>query len=1547
MPEWAGTDSAICRVVTEQSDRCLRAYAVNPILIQEHAAIERATRQGGYGRRQLFELVQNGADAIRPSTEGRIEVLLTRGALYCANEGDPIDAEGVEAILSSHLNVKKANEIGRFGIGFKSVLAVSESPELFSRSGSFRFDAPSARARITAVHPGSTEVPTLRTAEPVDPVEEARLDGDLGEMMSWASTIVRLRRRKSAASWLSDDIASFPAEFLLFSPQVAELDLEARSEGRRRELRVVRTKRGVRLLADGRDELWWTASTRHQPSEAVLEDAGVLAERGELPLVWAVEREAKVTRGRFWSFFPTETITTLSGILNAPWKTNEDRQNLLPGPFNDEFIETAAHLVVDHLSDLVVDSDPARHLDLLPSRDSYNHADALLGQLVFDLARDRACVPDQTGKPQVPDTLWLHPSGLPARALALWAEYSGRPVDWCHSDVETFNRRPRVERLLPDGRVASVTAWLEALVRDGSAEASKAAIRVAAAVNEETTTARRREIQAARFVLTDQGTMAAPASVMIWLAGRPRSARNSYVEQALVTDPAIRQALMGLGIRESDALGDFRAFLSRLRADPVREDWSVLWTLAARVSPTELSQALGASGRLATEIGVMTVSGEFVPARLVLLPGDVVSAGGGDDAAVTVDVDYHHETLAHLRRIGVAEGPGVALGSSTESWFGDYLRSARTAYRQKLDENKSNAKPHADLVTFEELVRGGGHFTGPLEALSVLSESGRARLTSAVLAAGSASAFWTLTHETNPGKYPKLRYPSPVAWRLRREGRLTTSLGIMPVKKAVGPQLEALRELLAVADCAPEAAATLRLASNPKEVSAALWMEAVDRADECEDDPTLGALVMASVQRGIVPTSIRCRVGATFENRPPGDVTVTDDPEELSKLVPHAVPVLLAPSTEAAAALISTIGMRPASDSVRFEVDAVPLRDAVPIVDEFPALRLYMHDAHLGLLLARCTELREGIVTSLGTTYTDRDYIRDEARIWWHDSLGDEALLRRMRDDLSLPITEDDCRTLATRRADAAREQVLKAVRAEPDMFARLARAVGIDALRRRLPTGLISVVEDQAGALRPEDAARIAYSLFGPEVLKEFRAELAEGGLEPPTMWAGTDQARRFVRDLGFPVQFAGAEHQRLDPLLEVLGPPDLPPLHLYQEQISAAVRDVASARDRNRGLVALPTGAGKTRIVVEALIRSMVEVPFEGPVLWVAETEELCEQAVQAWAYVWRAQGSTTPLFVSRLWASNEAAVVDKGHQVVVGTVAKLSNCIDDPEYRWLSQPAVVIIDEAHGAIAPVYTRLLAWLGISLDRNGPPLIGMTATPYRGRSEDETARLVTRFYGHRLDEGVLGEDQYATLQQMGVLAQVRHQEITGSEITLTQDELAMLQRTKLMPQTAGARVGADPKRNQVLLESIRALPADWTVLLFAASVEHAQLMAALLTLEGISAAAVSGGTPTSSRRHFIEEFRAGRIRVLTNYAVLTEGFDAPAIRAVYVARPTYSPNLYQQMIGRGLRGPLNGGKEECLIVNVRDNVAQFGEALAFTQFEYLWRAEGDPSLVG
>src|SRR4051794_38257860 len=110
--EWGGLDSEIARAVEQYSHETLAAYREAPRFVEEHANLERAAIEGGYGRRQLFELVQNGADELVESA-GRVEVVLTDDALYCANEGRPLTVEGVGALLSSHLSSKHGVEIGR------------------------------------------------------------------------------------------------------------------------------------------------------------------------------------------------------------------------------------------------------------------------------------------------------------------------------------------------------------------------------------------------------------------------------------------------------------------------------------------------------------------------------------------------------------------------------------------------------------------------------------------------------------------------------------------------------------------------------------------------------------------------------------------------------------------------------------------------------------------------------------------------------------------------------------------------------------------------------------------------------------------------------------------------------------------------------------------------------------------------------------------------------------------------------------------------------------------------------------------------------------------------------------------------------------------------------------------------------------------------------------------------------------------------------------------------------------------------------------------
>src|SRR5262249_33969211 len=163
--------------------------------------------------------------------------------------------------------------------------------------------------------------------------------------------------------------------------------------------------------------------------------------------------------------------------------------------------------------------------------------------------------------------------------------------------------------------------------------------------------------------------------------------------------------------------------------------------------------------------------------------------------------------------------------------------------------------------------------------------------------------------------------------------------------------------------------------------------------------------------------------------------------------------------------------------------------------------------------------------------------------------------------------------------------------------------------------------------------------------------------GLEPPNQWTGGREARAFVRDMGFSDSFAGAPRAHRERELVVLGPPDLKPLHSYQERIVAEVDGLLASDDEyRRGLISLPTGSGKTRVAVQALVQALVEGRLGSPVLWIAQSDELCEQAVQSWSEVWRAVGTIDELRIGRLWHTNEVPEAELGYQVVVAGIDKL---------------------------------------------------------------------------------------------------------------------------------------------------------------------------------------------------------------------------------------------------------------------------------------------------
>src|SRR5690606_30250769 len=99
-------------------------------------------------------------------------------------------------------------------------------------------------------------------------------------------------------------------------------------------------------------------------------------------------------------------------------------------------------------------------------------------------------------------------------------------------------------------------------------------------------------------------------------------------------------------------------------------------------------------------------------------------------------------------------------------------------------------------------------------------------------------------------------------------------------------------------------------------------------------------------------------------------------------------------------------------------------------------------------------------------------------------------------------------------------------------------------------------------------------------------------------------------------------------------------------------------------------------------------------------------------------------------------------------VAGIDKLRGRLDRDDYKWLWGADCIIIDEAHGAVTPEYTRLLQTFGMGRGVQRVPLVGLTATPFRGENEPETQQLASRFGNRLLDVGVLGEDPYRTLQE-------------------------------------------------------------------------------------------------------------------------------------------------------------------------------------------------------
>jgi superfamily II DNA or RNA helicase len=362
---------------------------------------------------------------------------------------------------------------------------------------------------------------------------------------------------------------------------------------------------------------------------------------------------------------------------------------------------------------------------------------------------------------------------------------------------------------------------------------------------------------------------------------------------------------------------------------------------------------------------------------------------------------------------------------------------------------------------------------------------------------------------------------------------------------------------------------------------------------------------------------------------------------------------------------------------------------------------------------------------------------------------------------------------------------------------------------------------------------------------------------------------------------------------------------LRPYQLECLSAIE--AALEQHTRVLAVMATGLGKTVVFARLPARLRAR-----RTLVLAHRRELIEQAAE------KMRQANPEL---RVDVEQAELVADPAADVVIASVQTLRGRRLE---RWArSAFDLVIVDEAHHAVAGIYQGIFEYFGVMHDRTS--LVGFTATPSRGDGVGLEAVFQTVAYDYGLREGV----------QDGWLTRPRAWRVTtGEDIRGVRSRGGDFSPTEL-----AERVNTQ-SRNALAVRAYQRFAAGRPALAFTVTVEHAEDLAAAFTLAGIPALAVSGDTPAGDRKRALEDFRAGHIAVLTNCSLFTEGTDLPNVGAIVMARPTRSSALYAQMVGRGTR--LFEGKTDLAIIDVVDATrTPLPSAASLAGLPARWDAEG------
>ncbi|HSR26250.1 MAG TPA: molecular chaperone Hsp90, partial [Candidatus Eisenbacteria bacterium] len=309
--------------------RVLDAWTASPARFREDANAEEDLALGGYRDRVVVELAQNAADAAaRAGVPGRLLLRLADGVLTASNTGAALDAAGVETLSTLRASAKRGTgtpgTVGRFGVGFAAVLAVSDEPRVVSTSGAARWSLAEARATVAGVPALADEltrrggqVPALRLPWAADGEPETGFD----------TTVVLPLRDEPARALAARLLEEVDDALLLALPALAEVVVEV--DGRRRSL--------------GDAARWHVVRRSGALDPALL--AGRPTEERDRPfwsLTWALPVAGQPVPATLHAPTPTDEPLDLPALLIGSFPLDPSRRHVAPGALTDFLVGQAA-----------------------------------------------------------------------------------------------------------------------------------------------------------------------------------------------------------------------------------------------------------------------------------------------------------------------------------------------------------------------------------------------------------------------------------------------------------------------------------------------------------------------------------------------------------------------------------------------------------------------------------------------------------------------------------------------------------------------------------------------------------------------------------------------------------------------------------------------------------------------------------------------------------------------------------------------------------------------------------------------------------------------------------------------------------------------------------------------------------------------------------------------------------------------------------------------------------------------------------------------------